>query len=126
VDANSEDVVKDYKTIRKELESGKYNIANKKEVVALTKIDALLEEELEIKKKELEDYIDTDVFVISSASRIGIKEVLYKLAEVVRNTKIEEQVINSEEIKKTYMEANGVEYIEYNNNFDGEMFEDDE
>ena len=126
VDANSEDVVKDYKTIRKELESGKYNIANKKEIVALTKIDSLLEEELEIKKKELEKVIGSEVFVISSVSRIGIKEVLSKLAEVVRNTKIEENVINSEEIKKTYMEANGVEYIEYNNNFDEEIFEDDE
>ena len=114
VDANSEDVVKDYKTIRKELNSGKYNIANKKEVVALTKIDTLLEEELEEKKKQLEKVIGGKVFVISSVSRIGIKDVLRELAKVVKENKKESENINHDEVKKIYMESTGKEYVEYN------------
>lgn len=124
IDSNSEDVIEDYKTIRKELESGKYNIANKKEVVALTKIDSILEEELIEKQKELEKFINDKVFIVSSASKIGIKDILNKLSLVIKENKKELEVINSEMIKKQYMEQNNQEYIEYRN-FNEEMFNEE-
>lgn len=126
IDSNSLDVVKDYKTIRKELESGKYNIINKYEVVALTKIDSLSDEELQLKKKQLETVVDKNVFVISSASRIGITDVLNELAlRVKENRENSDEEMDYENIKRNYMEINGQEYIEYNNTFNGDNFNDE-
>ena len=84
VDINSEDIVKDYKIIRKELESGKYNIAEKEELIALTKIDTISEKDLKHKKKLLEQAIKKKVFVISSATKEGVKIVLNELAKKVK------------------------------------------
>ncbi len=87
IDVNSEDVVKDYKTIRKELESGKYKIADKDELIALTKIDSISEKDLKHKKKLLEQATKKKVFVISSATKNGIDIVLRELAERVKKYK---------------------------------------
>ena len=88
IDCNSKDIVKDYKIIRKELESKNYNISNKEEIIALTKIDSIPQEELEIKKDILEKVSNKEVFIISSLSKKGINELLDKIGLIVKNLKL--------------------------------------
>ena len=88
IDCNSKDIVKDYKIIRKELESKNYNISNKEEIIALTKIDSISKEELEIKKNMLEKVSNKEVFIISSLSKKGINELLDKIGLIVKNLKL--------------------------------------
>ena len=85
---NSKDIVKDYKIIRKELESKNYNISNKEEIIALTKIDSIPQEELEIKKDILEKVSNKEVFIISSLSKKGIDKLLIKIGLIVKKLKL--------------------------------------
>lgn len=124
IDVNSDDVVRDYQIIRKELESNKYNIAHKKEVVALTKIDSISEEELNFKIEELKKFISGKLFVISSVSRKGIDDVLRELGKIVREYKLNKKETDNssaEEIKKDYMEKNGIDYVVYAENEEEEV-----
>lgn len=87
IDCNSDDIVRDYRVIRKEIESDKYNISGKNEVVALTKIDSLDKNELNLKKKMLEKVINKKVFTISSATKEGISAVIEELYRIVKNNR---------------------------------------
>lgn len=87
IDCNSIDVVKDYKIIRKEIESDKYDISAKDELVALAKIDSLDKNELNLKKKTLEKTINKKVFAISSATKEGISDVTKELYKMVKKNK---------------------------------------
>lgn len=92
IDVNNEDVVKDYKTIRKEL--GKYSklLAEKHEVIALNKCDAADEEEIKQKKKKLERSSKKKVYAISAVSGEGIRDLLRVLyAEIDKFRKEGEQ-----------------------------------
>ena len=118
IDINSEDIIKDYDTIKKELSSGNYDILNKNEIVALTKIDACTEEEINKRKKDLEKYTGKKVFLISSVSRSGIIDVLRELklnVEQYRNNNHDEfdNEVDLTETKK-YFSVSDVE----NNDFD--------
>ena len=87
IDINSEDIVKDYKIIRKELKKYSPFLAKKDEVVALTKCDSLSKEEQEIRKKiiEKEAKKGSKVFLISSVAKIGLTDVLRELKSKVIN-----------------------------------------
>lgn len=126
IDVNSQDVVKDYQLIRKELESNKYDISNKKEVIALTKIDTLMEEELQFKIEELQKYVKGKIFVVSSVSKKGIEDVLRELSKIVKEYRQNEVITdnsNAENIKRLFMESNGIEYITYADNEEEEYGE---
>lgn len=62
------EALEDYATIRSELLKYSENIANKKEIVCLTKIDAMTEEEIERFVTTIEKEIDKKVLPISSVS----------------------------------------------------------
>lgn len=85
IDASSDDVVRDYKIIRKELESYDESLKDKPEVVALNKIDLLSEEEIKEKTKVLKKSVGKNkkVFAISAAANIGIKPVLREIYEKI-------------------------------------------
>ncbi len=85
IDINSDDIVRDYKTIRKELKKYSPVLAKKDEVIALSKCDSLPEEEREAKKKliEKEAKKGTKIFLISSVARIGLTDVLRELKKEV-------------------------------------------
>ena len=76
IDATQEDVVSPYKIIRKELKKYSPLLADKPEVIALNKIDALTEEEINKKIKELKKAIKKPIHTISGVARIGITDVL--------------------------------------------------
>lgn len=106
IDINSDNIFEDYKTIRNELDSGKYNIADKDEIIALTKIDSITKEDAENRRNELEKYIGKKVFLISSVSRLGIENVLRELLSFVKIYKanyVENEVnYNIEDTKKYF------------------------
>ena len=71
IDITSEDVVKAYRDIRKELELYDRGLVQKPEVVALNKCDALPEEETAAKVRELETAIGKKVYPISAIAKKG-------------------------------------------------------
>jgi len=75
---DAEDVVENYKIIRGELDNYQIDLKGKKEIVVLTKIDALLDEEIAEKKQELSDFLGkkAKIFTISSVAKIGLDELL--------------------------------------------------
>lgn len=98
VDATSETIVEDYQTIQRELAEYKVNLADKPQIVALTKIDALLPEQVVEAEKILKKAIPkgTKLVAISSQAHRGVKELLYLLAAAVESARAvvaEEEVV---------------------------------
>ncbi len=83
VDGTQEDVAHAYHTIRAELEEYSETLAQKLEVVALNKTDALDEDERLIKQRELEEACGGSVYCISAVSGEGVQEVLRELLRII-------------------------------------------
>lgn len=109
LDATSEDIVKDYKTIRKELELYEKKLADKPEVIALNKIDSLTESEIKKKLTKMEKATKSPVFAISAISGKNTTDCLREIAHFVplkKHKSDSEQneinIIQEPEIKKTW------------------------
>lgn len=77
IDASSDDVVRDYKTIRNELEKYSKKLKTKKEIVVLSKIETVSNEDIENKIKSLKKIIKkTPVLALSASTHQGVKELL--------------------------------------------------
>ncbi len=77
-----------YATIRAELLKFSENIRQKREIVCLTKIDAMSEKEIQLFQKALEEQIDRKVLAISSVSGKNIellKQIMYKAIEETKD-----------------------------------------
>lgn len=77
IDASSENVEADYKTIRDELHAYGQILIDLPEIIVLTKVDLLDENELRDKKKVLEKISNAHVYTVSSVQNKGIRDVLY-------------------------------------------------
>ena len=78
-----------YRTIRGELEAYPHaDLASKPELVALNKIDALDDETLEARAREVEQASGARVFRISGVSGAGLQEVLRELLQTLRETEL--------------------------------------
>ena len=82
VDGTQDDVAGAYRTVRAELRAYGGNLARKKEIVALNKIDALTPEEIESKRAALARVSRKNVLTISGATGMGIPEVLRTLRKL--------------------------------------------
>jgi GTP-binding protein len=92
VDATSEDVGEAYRTIRRELKAYGNDLDKKKEIVALSKCDALDPETTAAKFEELKKVARKRPMVLSAVSGQGVQEVLFALfREVGRKTKDEQE-----------------------------------
>lgn len=76
IDATAENVVDSYRIVRQELLKYGHALAAKTELVALNKIDALLPEDVQDKKKELEAALSKPVYLISGVAHTGVTELL--------------------------------------------------
>ncbi len=84
VDAYSEDVARDYKTILSELKNYKVDLSTRPQIVALTKIDGLDEDIVDDQLKQLKKAAKKQtIHKISSLSGDGMKELLFDLYEIV-------------------------------------------
>lgn len=85
VDAYSNDIAQDYRTIRGELASYSEELAHRPEIVALTKADGLDADILEMQIKEVQKAAgkSAKVMAMSSTAHQGLTEVLRALREQV-------------------------------------------
>jgi GTPase len=83
VDATGEDVAGAYRTVRSELKAYGADLAGKKEIVALSKCDALDAASLASKAEALRRAARKKPLLLSAVSRQGIKEVLTTLAREI-------------------------------------------
>ena len=83
VDATSEHAGKAYKTVRKELEAYQGDLADKIEIVALNKIDAVAPDDLKKQKDRLKRAAGKTPLLISGVTGEGIREALRRLSEVI-------------------------------------------
>ena len=87
IDATSDDVVQSYKSIRKELKLYGGGLAEKPELLALNKADALDAETLDAKRKALKKAAKKDPLVLSAATGLGVEAALLKLLDSVRTAR---------------------------------------
>jgi GTP-binding protein len=96
IDAYSNDVAKDYLTIREELKQYSKDLASRPEVVALTKTDGLDADIIKMQTEELRKVVPkkTAITSISSQAHQGLTELLRMLRKKVdaENAKIEPTV----------------------------------
>lgn len=80
------EAIEAYATVRMELEKYNPELLNKKEIVCLTKIDAMTEEEIEKFRSHMEEQLDRRVLPISAVSGRNIdllKHLMLKTKEVI-------------------------------------------
>ena len=86
------DVAEAYKTVRAELKAYSPELARKKEIVALSKCDAITAEEAAEKAARLQKAARKKPLILSAVAGAGMKEALYALArEVARADAREEE-----------------------------------
>ena len=73
-----------YKTVRAELEAYDPTIVEKPEIVALNKIDALDPDTLKKRRDSLRRACGKPVMLVSGVSGKGVREVLFKLNDIIR------------------------------------------
>lgn len=79
IDGTGEDAGADYKTVRAELKAYGQGLAEKPEIVVLTKIDSLTPEAIKAQTAKLKKACKKTPMLMSSASRQGVTEVLRAL-----------------------------------------------
>ena len=90
VDANGEHAGKDYKTVRQELEAYGGGLVDKREIVALSKVDVCQPDHLKKQVDRLRRACGQTPIRLSSATRTHVTEVLRALAKVIDEGKAEE------------------------------------
>ena len=85
VDGTAEDVVASYRTIREELAAYGGGLAEKAEIVALNKCDALMEEDIAEKSAALKSVSGGEVCRLSGVSGMGVDEMLRAMNAVIHD-----------------------------------------
>ena len=103
IDINQPDPLEDYHIIRGELEAYGAGLDEKREVIALNKSDTLLEEESAEIIKMFEEELGITPYLISGVSGEGVRPVLFKLVEIIREEKAkdDDSIADPEEFKTT-------------------------
>jgi GTP-binding protein len=93
VDATAEHAGKAYKTVRRELEAYGAGLAEKPEMVALSKIDAVDAQTLKAQSDRLKRAAKRKPLLLSSASGAGVTEALRALASEIDEAKASEKQV---------------------------------
>jgi len=86
VDGTGGHAGKDYKTVRAELEAYGQGLAEKPEIVALTKSDAMTAEQIKQQTARLKRVAKKTPLVISALAGDGVKEALRALLKIINET----------------------------------------
>lgn len=79
IDGLAEDPLKNYQTVRSEIKEYGQKVANKEEIVALTKCDLLTQEEIFEKTSMLAEGCGKKIYPISSSTNKGVRSILENL-----------------------------------------------
>ncbi len=95
IDAWTDDIVKAYKTIVKELAAYKIDLSTKPQLVALSKIDGLDQDIIDDQAKQLKKALPKSekAYAISAISHTGTQELLYAALKLVQTARESEEVI---------------------------------
>lgn len=99
IDAYSNDIARDYQTIRRELEQYSPELVNRPEVIALTKTEGLDDEIIAMQTEALRAIAgaNAEVYAISSTAHKGLKEVLRALRTHVQTVREQERIVDDED-----------------------------
>jgi GTP-binding protein len=99
IDVYSNDIAADYKTIRHELEQYNPDLLERPEVIALTKIDGLDDDIIQMQIDALKKVAsESQIFSISSTAHQGLKEVLRALrADVIAVRAKDSELLDDED-----------------------------
>ncbi len=89
IDASSQNLEQDYRTIRKELESYSPMLKHKKEIICLNKIDVLDNDQVQEQISSLEQITKNKIYPISTYVGSGLNVVLSKILEIISSPKEE-------------------------------------
>jgi GTP-binding protein len=92
IDATDENPVKAYRTVRHEIEAYGHGLAEKPEIIALSKTDAISPTDLTKAKRKLTRATGTVPLVLSSATGTGVREALAALLHVIDAGRIEQAI----------------------------------
>ncbi len=87
IDVSSDDPVKDYRTIRKELKAYSPELAEKPEVIVFNKIDLMSDGDITKKIAEFKKRIRKVPMLMSGATQKGVSDVMKKLLEVIGSSR---------------------------------------
>jgi GTP-binding protein len=87
IDACSEDPLRDYQIVRREIESEKYDISAKTEIVAITKIDLLDPKTAAEKISKLKTVVGKEILAMSGQSMVGVDHILHRLRDTLEKIK---------------------------------------
>lgn len=92
IDAYSDTIAQDYKTIREELRKYSAELVDRPEVIVLTKVDGLDDDIIAMQREEIAKLVPkgTPVMAMSSTAHKGLKEVLRALREKVDTARAKE------------------------------------
>lgn len=96
IDSTEADVGAAYKTVRRELKAYSNELHKKKEIVALSKADALDDESLKEKFAELKKVTRKTPLIVSAVSGKGVKEALYALTREIARADEDEDDDNND------------------------------
>jgi GTP-binding protein len=91
VDATSADVAADYRVVRREIRAYGGGLDKRKEIVALTKCDALTGEAIEMRLAALEKAARKKPLAVSSVAGRGVREAAFALAREIARAKAKEE-----------------------------------
>jgi len=91
VDATQDNPAAAYRTVRREIEAYGHGLAEKPEIVALSKADAVTPEALATAKRKLARAAGRTPLVLSSASGQGVREALSALLRIIDAGRAEEK-----------------------------------
>ena len=83
IDATQDDVVAAWRTVREELAAYGQGLAEKREILALNKSDAVPAEDLEVQRRWLAEASGAEVFALSGATGEGVRPLLFRLQEAI-------------------------------------------
>ncbi|MGE0850774.1 MAG: GTPase ObgE [Hyphomicrobiaceae bacterium] len=95
VDATQDDIAGAYRTVREELKAYGAGLVKKKEIVALSKCDALDEETLTAKAESLKAAARKRPMLVSAVSGRGVKEVVLALAREIERSQAKEKLADA-------------------------------
>lgn len=102
VDGTQDDVADAYRTVRGELEAYGGGLADKTEIVALNKIDALDADTIEERRAELAEACGKDVQTISGVAGMGVRELTFTLEREILEDRAREAAEQSDEVDEGY------------------------
>ena len=90
IDGTAEDPIENWRTIRAELEAYEGELADKAEILAINKIDALPDGDVEALLDLFEEETGLRPMTVSGAAGTGVNEVVGAVMDAVRSRRIEE------------------------------------